>query len=239
MPHRGHGCAMATSSMSGPDLSQLSGRRGALPPAPLGRARAGDRGDRAVPGREGGGRPADRQRLLLRLRARRSRSLPRTSRRSRRGCARSSREDQPFEYGETTRDEARERFESGGREVQAALPLADPRGRQGHHLSQRPVPRPVPRPAPRRAPARSTRSSSLTSRAPTGSAASATRCSSASTAPRSPSQEDLEQHLKNVEEALKRDHRRLGPRARPLLDARRSGRGADPLASDGSAWCAT
>src|SRR5438093_45231 len=49
---------------------RLSGRRGALPPAPLGGARAGDRGDRAVPRGEGRRRAADRERLLLRLRAR-------------------------------------------------------------------------------------------------------------------------------------------------------------------------
>ena len=119
--------------------------------------------------------------------------------------------DQPFEYAETTRDEAHPALRGRGGEVQAPLPLADPapaprspstrNGRfldlcRGPHVREH-----------RRA---SRRSSSPTSPAPTGWAASATRCSSASTAPRSRHREELEEHLKRIEEALKRDHRKLG-----------------------------
>ena len=35
-----------------------------------------------------------------------------------------------------------------------------------------------------------------------------------------PTQEELDAHLQRLEEAQRRDHRRLGPRARPLLGQR-------------------
>ena len=61
-----------------------------------------------------------------------------------------------------------------------------------------------------RARASSAPSSSPASPARTGAATSATRCSSASTARRSRRKEALDEHLKLLEEAKKRDHRKLG-----------------------------
>ena len=76
-------------------------------PAALHRPRAGAGRPGALPRRQARHRPADRERLLLRLRRRRARSPPRTSRRSRPGCARSSRRARRFSRREVTDDEAR------------------------------------------------------------------------------------------------------------------------------------
>ncbi len=130
----------------GPRPLPVSRGRGALQVAPLGRARARDRGRGTVPRGEGGRRPADRQRLLLRLRqgdpvhARGPRAhRGEDARDHRRGPALRVRRDHPRGGAPA--------FLRGQREVQAALHHPDPRGRQGHLLPQRPVPRPVPRPA--------------------------------------------------------------------------------------------
>ena len=61
-----------------------------------------------------------------------------------------------------------------------------------------------------RPPASSARSSSRRSRARTGAATRSARCSSASTAPRGSRQAALEEHLHRLEEAERRDHRKLG-----------------------------
>ena len=45
--------------------------------------------------------------------------------------------------------------------------------------------------------------------------------------------EELDAHLQNLEEAKRRDHRKLGTRARPLLDRGRDGRRPHPLAPQG------
>ena len=59
-------------------------------------------------------------------------------------------------------------------------------------------------------PAGSASSSSRTRRAPTGRATRRTRCSSASTAPAFLTQKELDDHLKQLEDAKARDHRKLG-----------------------------
>ena len=81
----------------------------------------------------------------------------------------------------------------------------------------------------RRRPSASRRSSCCRSPARTGAATRTARCSRASTAPRSTPRRSSRQHLQRLEEARARDHRKLGPRARPvhvlrrLARARRSG----------------
>ena len=70
--------------------------------------------------------------------------------------------------------------------------------------------RPVPRPAPADAPSASRRSSSCAAPPPTGAAARRTRSCSASTAPRGRRKDDLKAYLDRLDEAERRDHRKLG-----------------------------
>ena len=66
--------------------------------------------------------------------------------------------------------------------------------------------------------------SSCPSPAPTGAASRRTRCSSASTARPSPRRADLDAYVQQLEEAKKRDHRKLG-RELDLFDVRDEGPG--------------
>ena len=75
---------------------------------------------------------------------------------------------------------------------------------------QRRVRRPVPRPARPVDRASSARSSSRRSRARTGAATRSARCSSGSTAPRGRATRRSTEHLHRLEEAERRDHRKLG-----------------------------
>ena len=130
-----------------PDVVRLLRRRRALPAATLRRARAGQRRDRAVPRDQGGRRAAGRERLLLRLRP--AHAVHARGPRAHRGPhARDRRRGPALRVRRDHEGRGPRALRGGGREVQAALPHPDPRGRQGHLLPQRPVPRPVPRPAP-------------------------------------------------------------------------------------------
>ena len=86
--------------------------------------------------------------------------------------------------------------------------------------------RSLPRAARRVHRARSRPSSCCRRRAPTGAATRRTRCCGASTGRPGSRQEDLDQYLWRLEEAKKRDHRKLGPRAGSVRLLRRRAGGA-------------
>ena len=182
-----------------------------------------------VPGGEARHRPADPRRLLLRLRRRASPSPPRTSRRSRRHGARSSSRasasraassprtrrapsspHEPYKLeliglkgeadGSTTDGES---VEVGGAELTIYDNLD---GKTGERVLEGPVPRPAPaeHPHDRRLQA------ACAPPPPTGAAARRTRSCSASTAPRGRPRTSCSAHLAFLEEAEKRDHRKLG-----------------------------
>ena len=140
---------------------------------------------------------------------------------SRRGCARSSPSDQPFVRDELSADEALALFADQPYKCEiierAAAAQADAvrrrRGRRGRHGQRLPqharVRRPLPRPA--RAldgPARPLQAADG-SPAPTGGATRSARCCSASTARRGRPTPPSKEHLHRLEEAEKRDHRKL------------------------------
>ena len=196
--------------------------------AALHRARAGPGGAGAVPAGAARHRAADRERLLLRLR-RRARRSPRGPRaRSRSGCRRSSRRasGSPAGSSPTTRRRAEladepykleliglkgggaaatrpSRSEVGGGEltIYDNLDAQDRRAR---------LERPVPRPAPADHPAHPGVQADAHRPPRTGAGTRRTRSCSASTAPRGSRADALKAHLAMLEEAEKRDHRRLG-----------------------------
>ena len=97
-----------------------------------------------------------------------------------------------------------------GRDPEGRAPQGHPRGRDDHPLPPRPLHRPLPRaarPADRR---RSARSSCSRPPASTGRATRPTSACSASTAPPSRSQKEMDEYLARLEQARARDHRRLG-----------------------------
>ena len=139
-------------------------RRRAGDPAALHRARAGPGGAGAVPRGQARHRPADRERLLLRLRRGRSRSAPTTSRPSSSGCARSSSRASGSPAGSVTDEQARAELagepykleliglKGGGRgrrrgagrgRRQRADHLRQPRPGTGELQLEGPVPRPA------------------------------------------------------------------------------------------------
>ena len=202
-------------------LTDKSGEQALAADPPRRRARARDGGDGALPGREDLDRPADRGRLLLRLRVpRRRRASPRrTSRRSKSACARTSRPPSRSCARTCRSAQARERF---ARRASGLQGRADrrPRARppslhreplqtvslytngpftdlcRGPHApstkTDRRVQAAVGR---RRLLARATRPA---------------RCSRASTAPRSSPRPSSSEHLERLEQARARDHRKLG-----------------------------
>ena len=127
-------------------------------------------------------RPADRRRLLLRLRGRPSRSRPRISRRSRTRCGRSRREKYPFVREEVNRAEAQQALRRRSAQARAALGA---RRRRGHlDLHRRSVHRSLSRPARARHVAPQALQADCTRPARIGAATRSGRCCSASTAPR-------------------------------------------------------
>ena len=188
-------------------------RTAALADPPRRRPRARHRGDGALPGREDLDRPADRGRLLLRLRVPRGREAHRRRLRAHRG------EDARARQG---RRALRAHDAAGGR-GDRALPRRGP-GLQGRAdrgpgarrgrgdrlaLPQRPVHRPLPRPA--RAGTKRIKAFKLTSVAGAywrGDAERQMLTRVYGTA--FLSKEDLEEHLERLEQARARDHRKLG-----------------------------
>ena len=118
--------------------------------------------------------------------------------------------DLPFKEQEITRDAGHRILQQAQRAVQGRAGAGHPRGRAHHLALARRLRRPLPRRSRASRPARSRRSSCSRSPAPTGAATRRTRCSSASTAPPSPTRSALDEYLKQREEAEKRDHRKLG-----------------------------
>ena len=156
----------------------------ALAHPPRRRARAGHGGHGALPRRQGLDRPADRGRLLLRLRVPRGRDASRstTSSASRSGCASTSRPTRRSSAPTLPAAEAHRALPGRGPGLQGGADRG-PRARpgRGHRLAlpERPVHRPLPRAARARAPSGSRPSSSRRSRARTGAATPTARCSPA------------------------------------------------------------
>ena len=176
-------------------------------PAPLHRAPARGGGAPALPGRQGRDRPADRERLLLRLRVPGADPRGRTSSGSRRRSAGSSRRAASGRVRKSARG-SEAALRRGGRAVQ---------GRARRHRRRRDLPlhpgrlhRPLPRPAPagleadQGAEADGPRRRVLARRRDEAAADADLRH-------RVLPQEDLDAYLERLEEARKRDHRRLGP----------------------------
>ena len=195
-------------------------RRGRYTSAPLDRPRAGPGGARPVPWRQVRHRPADRGRLLLRLRParRRARSARTTSSASRPGCARSSPRSSRSSARSITRGRGGEavrrpalqasrssragRRSDGGRRAAASCSVYRQPARRfvdlcrGPHVPAHRTARPLQ--------AHEGRGRLLAGRR------DATRCCSASTAPRGSRSRRSKEHLHRLEEAEKRDHRKLG-----------------------------
>ena len=188
-PGRTASCATSTAPLTdGARIEIVTGarRRRPLADPPRRRARARHRGDGALPGREDLDRPADRGRLLLRLRVPRRREALRGRLRAHRG------EDARAHQG---RRALRARGRAGGR-GDRALPRRGPglqgradRGPGATTRASRPSRSTATAPSPTsaaartaRAPSGSRRSSSRAWPAPTGAATPTARCSRASTA---------------------------------------------------------
>ncbi len=114
---------------------------------PRRRARAGRGRAGAVPRHAGDHRPGDRERLLLRFRTATSRSPPRTSRRSRRRCARSSpaTRSSSARCGTATKRSSSSR--QRGERFKAELIQRPAGNRSDHAVQPGRLDRPVPRPA--------------------------------------------------------------------------------------------
>ena len=123
-------------------------RGGPAGAAPLDGARAGRGRAARVPGRQGHDRPADRQRLLLRLPVRRAHHARPTSSASRTRCGASSRREHAFTRDEVDRDDARARFVEEGEPFKVELIDDLPDGRDDHALHAGRLHRPLPRAAP-------------------------------------------------------------------------------------------
>ena len=218
--------------------------------APLDGPRDGPGRHPAVPGRQVLDRPGHRERLLLRLRAARrgARSARTTSPRSRRGCARSSRADQPFVRAEVHAPTRRStlfadqpyKVEIIERVRDAGDGADDARRRRG-------------RPAARRSACTATRPSSSTcagartcrrpgasatsscrrSPAPTGGATRRARCCSASTARRGSPTAALEAHLAPAGRGREARPPQAGRRARPAQLPERARRRPRRVAPEG------
>ena len=203
----------------------------ARPDAPLGGARDGGGGPRALPGRPAGHRAGGRGRLLLRLRAAAPADAGRPRRRSRRGCATAIAADHPFVRARA-RPSTRRARSSPTRGQAFKVEILD-------DLARRP-------PSSRRADppvttfyehgsVPSTCAAGRTSRRP--GRIGPFRCSpwpgrTGAGDEKRPmlqriygtvweTQEELDRYLWRREEAKKRDHRRLGVAARPLQLPRR------------------
>ena len=155
--------------------------------------------------------PGDRGRLLLRLRVRRDRPARPISRASRTRCARSSSAARtPTSAVVTTREEAVARFARRGRDAtRSRSPRPCPRASRSRSTSRTASSTSAAARTCRR-PSRSRRSSSPRSPAPTG---AATRTSTMLTRIYGTAffdQAELDAHLERIEEARRRDHRRLG-----------------------------
>ena len=192
-------------------IPHARGQGGARADPPRRRACDGAGRAGALSRHAGDHRPGDRQRLLLRLRARASRSRPRTCRRSKPRCARSSPATRRSHARSSTARRAKKLFAEQGRELQGRDHRRDSRRRGDHALRAGRVARPLPRPA--RALDRQGRQGLQADedrRRLLARRFDATRCSSASTARRGPDEKELKAYLHRLEEAEKRDHRRLG-----------------------------
>ena len=111
------------------------------------RARDGGSGAVAVARHPGDHRPGDRERLLLRLRQGRSRSIPTISPRSKPRCTRSSSGTRPSPRSCGAATRPRTFFRDKGEMFKVELVDAIPRGRGPEDLQAGRVARPVPRPA--------------------------------------------------------------------------------------------
>ena len=170
---------------------------------------------RLFPGHQGDHRSRDRGRLLLRLRQAGRRPSPRKiSRRSRRRCVEIIKSNSPFRREVVSRDEALDALRQDGRDLQGRDHRRHPRGRGDQPLQARR----------RRPTSGSTSARGRTCRAP----AASRRVKLTSVAgaywrgdernpmlqriygTAFPSKEALEEHLKLIEEAKARDHRKLG-----------------------------
>ena len=166
-------------------------------------------GQGALPRRPGDDRPGHRGRLLLRLRPRRALHArrPRADR-GPHGRDQGARRDRgPRGMGARRRGED---VRGHGRALQGGADRRDSRRRAHHPLppgAASSISAAAPTCPP---PARSAPSSSSRSPAPTGGAMPATRCCSASTARPGRTTSSSRAYLHRLEEAEKRDHRRLG-----------------------------
>ena len=174
-------------------------------------AHHGARGAGALARRQGDDRPGDRERLVLRLRPR--------------GAvhARGPRGDQPADAADHRR--ARPGQDRGlgprpgdpplrgdGRDLQGRAGRGDPRGRPGQDVLARALAGPLPRAAPRqyRAGAGGRLQADVDRRRLLARRHRGARCCSGSTASAFRTKADLDAYLHRLEEAQKRDHRRLG-----------------------------
>ena len=190
--------------------------------APHRQPRAGSGREDAAPRGQAGHRPGHRQRLLLRLRRATSPSPPSSSRKWRRKCSRIVKKNDTHRALRAAPGGGHRVHGGKGRALQGRADRRPARGRAHFLLHVRAT---SPTCAPARTcppPARSRPSSSPPSPALTGAATKRTRCCSASTARPSPTRPSWTPIWPRMEEAKKRDHRKLG-RELDLFDIR--GRG--------------
>ena len=193
--------------------------------APARRGRAA-----ALPGREDRDRPADRQRLLLRLRVPRADHARTTSSGSRPRSRASSTKVARWSREEISADDARARFAAEGEPYK--VELVDTAEGDRSRSTRRTT-------SPTSAAARTCRTRSRSRPFKLTSLAGAywrgdehKHAADADLRHRVLSQDDLDAHLERIEEARKRDHRRLGVAARPL-PPRRDLAGLAVLAPEG------
>ena len=122
-------------------------------------------------------------------------------------------EDQPFERDVLSKHEALEVFADHpfkGEIIEGVDEAEGAGGERGDRLPQPRLRRPVPGPAPALRPAGSPPSSCCAPPGPTGAATRTTPSCSASTAPPGRASKGSDEYLHRLEEARKRDHRKLG-----------------------------
>ena len=150
----------------------------------------------------------------------RARSCRRISRPSRRRCGSWRPQDLPYERQMWPREEAKAFFDDARRAAEGAADRREDRrpDRGVRATRSRTRTRSSTSASARtcRPPASSRRSSCSSRRTRTGRATRRTSRCSASTARRSSRDKELKAHLTQIEEAKKRDHRKLGTRARPV-----------------------
>ena len=185
---------------------------GARAAAPRRRACHGRGGAGALSRHPSDDRPGDRERLLLRLRARASRSRPRTSTKIEKRMHEIVARDEPFTREVWSRERAVEFFRAHGRASTSRDHRRDPGRRADHALPPgragidlcRGPHLPVHRPA-----RRGFKLTKLAGAYWRGDSRN-DRCCSGSTAPRGPTAKELDAYLHRLEEAERRDHRKLG-----------------------------